>query len=183
MQALDVETMQRLTARVHAHSKRPRMAFVLALLLFDRADNRGLVETTRIELSAALRKLVGDRGYDTRRQARRNRIEPLLEEWQQVLGMAHQALDTAQKEGFNGSMTASLFGAVIGDMDASIGDPTGQNISRVMTELETAGVIAWRSYIDRNGEIYDKPARGRTYYLQLSDWLLPRDETGEDKAD
>ena len=54
-------------------SKRPRMAMVLALLLFNRADNRGRVETTRIDLSTALRKLVGDRGCDARRSTCRMR--------------------------------------------------------------------------------------------------------------
>jgi hypothetical protein len=42
-----------------------------------------------------------------------------------------------------------------------------------MSELVKAGVIASRAYIDQAGELHDKPARGRIYYLHMADWLRP----------
>ena len=72
--------------------------------------------------------------------------------------------------------------SLLGDIDAAIGDPTGQNISHVMRELVEAGVLASRAYIDAGGRIYDKPARGRVYSLTLADWLRPVPERSEPAA-
>jgi len=87
---------------------------VLALLLFDRANEHGRVDSPRALLSTALRRPVGAPGDEARHPARRERTRPLAEERQHVLGMAHKALDTAQQEGLQGFLTASLFGLSIG---------------------------------------------------------------------
>jgi len=158
---------EQLAARVHAVSDRPRMA------LMERADGTGVVQTSRVELSHALWGLVGERGYQPRRAARKERIAPLLDERRTVEAQAREAIRQAPPHSLVRLLIAGAFNALLGDIDAAIGDPTGQNISHVMSELVEAGVVASRSYIDAGGRMHDKPARGRAYSLKLADWLRP----------
>jgi hypothetical protein len=93
-----------------------------------------------------------------------------------VEAQARAAIRDAPPHSLARFLIAGLFGAILGDIDAAIGDPTGQNISHVMSELVEAGVIAFRAYIDRAGELHDKLARGRVYYFELAEWLRPTEE-------
>lgn len=160
-----------LAARVHAVSRRPRMALLVALLLVERADDAGMVQTSRAELAQALQGLVGQRGYAARRAARHERISPLLDERRKVAEHAREVIDQAPRRSVTRLLLAGLFNATLAGIEAAIGDPTGQNISHVMGELVEAGVIISRAYIDTDGRLHDKPARGRIYLLQLADWL------------
>jgi hypothetical protein len=160
-----------LTARVHAVSRWPRMALLVALLLVARADDAGMVQTSRAELAQALRGLVGQRGYQARRAARQERIGPLLEEKRRVQAQAHEVIGQAPRRSVTRLLLAGYFNATLADIEAAIGDPTGQNISHVMGELVEAGVLVSRAYIDTEGRVHDTPARGRIYLLQLADWL------------
>jgi hypothetical protein len=168
-----------LVARVHAVSDRPRMALLVALLLVERADDAGVVQTSRADLSHALWALVGERGYQHRREARHQRIAPLLDERRTVVAQAREAIRHAPPHALTRLLIAGAFNALLGDIDAAIGDPTGQNISHIMGELVEAGVLASRSYIDAAGRRYDKPARGRIYALTLADWLRPVPEASD----
>jgi len=155
------------------------MALLVALLLLERADATGVVQTSRAELSNALWGLVGERGYQQRRDARQQRIAPVLDERRTVAAQAREAIRQAPPHSLARLLIAGAFNALLGDIDAAIGDPTGQNISHVMSELVDAGVIAYRSYIDAVGRMHDKPARGRVYYLKLADWLQPVPEPSQ----
>ena len=86
-----------LTARVHAVSRRPRMALLVALLLVERADDTGMVQTSRADLAQALQGLVGQRGYAARRAARHERIGPLLEERRRVQAQAREVIGQAPR--------------------------------------------------------------------------------------
>lgn len=169
--SLSPEVLQELTARIHAHCERPRIAMVLVQLLLELADRRGVVQTTRVELGFALRSLLGDRGYEARRQARRDRLGPLLEDRDRLHAMAARLLKQS-KSAAETWVIGTLVGLMLREIEARIGDPTGHNISRTMGELEQAGILASRDYIDRFGQLYDRAARGRTYYLTLGAWLV-----------
>jgi hypothetical protein len=70
MQAMSAGAWEQLAARVHTVSSRPRMALLVALLLLERADGRGVVQTSRADLGHALWQVAGGLGYRPYRRER-----------------------------------------------------------------------------------------------------------------
>lgn len=155
----EVETISR-------HSKRPRFALCTWLALLDMAEGKDTWEGPRGELTREVEALLPPGRYEERTAARKVRLGEVRKEivanHKRVEEEAEDMSDAESREVFE----RVNHGIVALAEKQLVGDPIGTNVSRVLSELKSAGLVHIE-YVDGAGEYHAKAARGRSLSIQI----------------
>jgi 5-carboxymethyl-2-hydroxymuconate isomerase len=151
-----IPTADRLFARLQGRARRPRFAFATLLALAQLADETGQVIERRSDIADLVKNLIHTTSVPGRRAARAQRLRDLAEA---------AAAELDQLAGADAEQLAAFVHMAV---RMGQGDPIGQNVSRALGDLERAGLIDQREYLDqRTGDIYPVPAQGRLVIIKL----------------
>lgn len=152
--------------RISAISKRPRFALCTWLALLDLAGESEQWAGERNELAAHVEALLPPGRYEARAAARTERVRDVRKRET----AAHEAVeeDLAKLPPGDEREAAGRIhhGMIRMGADEAAGHPMGQNVSRTLSELRSAGLVGIE-YIDPRGEAHAKPARGRTLSVSI----------------
>lgn len=155
----EVETISR-------HSKRPRFALCTWLALLDMAEGKDTWEGPRAELTREVEALLPPGRYEERTAARKVRLAEVRKE----IAADHKRIAEAAED-ISHAESREVFervnhGVVALAEKELVGDPIGTNVSRVLTELKSAGLVHIE-YVDGAGEYHAKAARGRSLSIRI----------------